>query len=94
MNGIKLYNILLDNNFTKEEEMAFIEHLEGTIDQGCDGFKDSMFITKEDLHQAFQRENGITSSRPECFTALIDRMRYDLNSTPTVIGSMFLPREE
>ena len=45
--------------------MAFIDHLGGAIDQRCDDLRESIFVTKEDLPQAFSGRNEVTRSIEE-----------------------------
>lgn len=55
MNGsIKLYNLLLEKNFSKEEAEAFVNELDVSLDSKVEKFKD-IIVTKEDLHKAVER---------------------------------------
>lgn len=48
--SIKLYNILLDKNFTKEEAESVVSELEGIVDGKFDIAKNTL-ATKEDVNK-------------------------------------------
>ena len=50
-NSIKLYNVLLDRNFSKEEAETVVSELENLVDRKFEISKDTL-ATKEDLHKA------------------------------------------
>ena len=50
-NSIKLYNVLLDRNFSKEEAETVVSELENLVDRKFETSKDTL-ATKEDLHKA------------------------------------------
>lgn len=49
--GIKIYNLLLDKNFSKEEAEVFVNELETSMERKVENLKD-IITTKEDLHKA------------------------------------------
>ena len=50
-NSIKLYNVLLDRNFSKEEAETVVSELENLVGRKFETSKDTL-ATKEDLHKA------------------------------------------
>ena len=68
--SLKLYNILLDKNFTKEEAETVISEIEDAVDRKFENVKNTL-ATKEDLHRAVLGLKGDISSLKDSINKII-----------------------